>query len=294
MSNGGSDIFSRSFLGDDPCVTTIHACLPILTTIGGSLLGVAARQGDCSWQGSCSGCAPRPAFCLDSADISCHCPKMALDIKICGLKTPETIAAAMDGGATHVGFIFFEKSPRYIAPELAGELRKAALGRALAVAVTVDADDATLDRIVDQLHPDLLQLHGKELPARVDAIGARYSLPVMKAFAIESAADFAQIDAYRSVADRFLFDAKPPAGSELPGGNGVSFDWPILAGLDPSVDYLLSGGLNAGNIGEALRLANPPGIDVSSGVESAPGVKDVRLIDAFFRATRAALAETAA
>ena len=219
---------------------------------------------------------------------------MALDIKICGLSTAETFDAALDNGASHVGFIFFAKSPRNVSPALAGQLRQAAKGRAEAVAVTVDADDAFLDAIVAAVKPDMLQLHGKETPERVAEVRARYDLPVMKAFSIREAADFEAIAPYRDVADRLLFDAKPPAGSELPGGNGVSFDWRLLAGLDASVDYMLSGGLNAANIGDALRLANPPGIDVSSGVESAPGVKDAALIENFFRAVRAASDRSAA
>lgn len=219
---------------------------------------------------------------------------MTLDIKICGLKTEEALAAALAGGASHVGFIFFPKSPRYIAPADAGRLRKAAFGRAKAVAVTVDADDATLDTIVAAMSPDMLQLHGSETPERVAAVKARYGLPVMKAFSIRDAADLAAIKPYRGVADRFLFDAKPPKGAELPGGNGVPFDWRVLAALGPDVDYMLSGGLNARNIGEALRLVSPAGIDISSGVESAPGVKDVALIEAFFRAVRAAQEKSAA
>ena len=209
-----------------------------------------------------------------------------MDIKICGLKTGEAIDAALDGGASHVGFIFFPKSPRNVDPAEAGRLREAARGKAKAVAVTVDAGDAALDAIVEAMSPDMLQLHGHESPARVAEIRKRYGLPVMKALAIREAADLQAVKPYLGVADRFLLDAKPPAGSELPGGNGVSFDWSLLAGLDANVDYMLSGGLNAENIGEALRVANPPGLDVSSGVESAPGVKDERLIAEFFRAVR--------
>ena len=219
---------------------------------------------------------------------------MTLDIKICGLKTEETLGAALAGGASHVGFIFFPKSPRYILPADAGRLRKAAIGRAKAVAVTVDADDATLDAIVAEMTPDMLQFHGSETPERVLAAKARYGLPVMKAFSIRDAADLAAIEAYRGIADRFLFDAKPPKGAELPGGNGVPFDWRLLATLGSDTPYMLSGGLNAGNIGEALRLVHPAGIDISSGVESAPGVKDAGLIEAFFRAVRAAGKKSAA
>lgn len=215
--------------------------------------------------------------------LLCDGNAMALDIKICGLKTPETIAAALDQGATHIGFIFFPKSPRNIAPLDAGRLRQAAHGRAKVVAVTVDADDATLDDIVAQVKPDMLQLHGHESPERVNLVKQRYGLPVIKAFALRDAADLAAITPYQGIADRFLFDAKPPKGAELPGGNGVSFDWSLLDALDEGVDYMLSGGLNAGNIAEALQKTHAPGIDISSGVERAPGEKDVRLIEEFFQ-----------
>ncbi len=213
---------------------------------------------------------------------------MALDIKICGLKTDEALAAALAGGASHVGFIFFAKSPRYVDPAEAGRLRQAARGKASAVAVTVDAGDAFLDEMVAKMSPDMLQLHGSETPERVVEVKARYGLPVMKALSLSEAADIERIKPFIGIADRFLFDAKPPKGSELPGGNGVAFDWRILAGLDAGVDYMLSGGLNAANIGDALQLANPPAIDISSGVESAPGVKEPALIEQFFRAVRAA------
>ncbi|MEI9426974.1 phosphoribosylanthranilate isomerase [Mesorhizobium sp. Cs1299R1N3] len=219
---------------------------------------------------------------------------MALDIKICGLKTDQAMAAALAGGASHVGFIFFPKSPRYVEPAEAGRLREAARGKALAVAVTVDASDAVLDEIVEKMQPEMLQLHGSETPERVTELKARHGLPVMKALPLSEAADLDRIRPFIGVADRFLFDAKPPKGSELPGGNGVAFDWRILAGLDAGIDYMLSGGLNAANIGDALRLANPPAIDISSGVESAPGVKDPALIEQFFRAVRAARDDRAA
>lgn len=213
---------------------------------------------------------------------------MALDIKICGLKTDQAMAAALAGGASNVGFIFFAKSPRFVEPVEAGRLRRAARGKAKAVAVTVDASDAFLAEIVERMQPDMLQLHGSETPQRVAELKARHGLPVMKALPLSEAADLERIKPFIGVADRFLFDAKPPKGSELPGGNGVAFDWRILAGLDAGVDYMLSGGLNAANIGDALRLASPPGIDISSGVESRPGVKDPALIEQFFRAVRAA------
>jgi phosphoribosylanthranilate isomerase len=218
----------------------------------------------------------------------------AMDIKICGLKTEEALAAALGGGASHVGFIFFPKSPRHVRPEEAGRLRLLAQGRAQAVAVTVDADDSTLDRIVAAMQPDMLQLHGNEPPARVAELKARYGLPAMKAFSVRERADLDIIAPYAGLADRLLFDAKPPRGSERPGGNGLSFDWDLLAALDPSLDYVLSGGLNAANVAEALAHARPSGIDISSGVESAPGVKDVRLIEDFFRAVRATAGRHAA
>jgi phosphoribosylanthranilate isomerase len=214
------------------------------------------------------------------------------DIKICGLTSAEAIDAVIDGGASHVGFIFFAKSPRNIDPRRAGLLAQAARGKARIVAVTVDAADGELDAIVEALRPDMLQLHGHETPERVTAVKGRYGVPVMKAFAIRAAADLAAIDAYRGVADRFLFDAKAPAGSELPGGNGVAFDWSALAALDGGVDYMLSGGLDKGNIAAAIAATKARGFDVSSGVESAPGVKDVRMIAAFFEAVRAATADT--
>jgi phosphoribosylanthranilate isomerase len=217
-----------------------------------------------------------------------------MDIKICGLRTEEALAAALAGGASHVGFIFFPKSPRNIEAAEAGRLRRLAFGKAKAVAVTVDADDATLDAIVREVAPDMLQLHGSENPTRVAELKARYRLPVMKALSVREKSDLDRVADYVGVADRFMFDAKPPRGSELPGGNGVSFDWNLLAGLDAGTDYLLSGGLNADNVGEALRVANPSGVDISSGVESAPGMKDVHLIEAFFRAVDAAAKNRAA
>lgn len=209
---------------------------------------------------------------------------MKPDIKICGLSTPEAVERAVALGATHLGFIFFPKSPRNVAPEVAAELADPVRGRAKIVAVTVDADDDELDDIVHLLKPDVLQMHGHETPERILHVRALYGLPVMKAFSVREAADLDRVDRFIGVADRFLFDAKAPAGSELPGGNGVSFDWEIMASLDDSVDYMLSGGLNKDNVGLALASTRASGIDVSSGVESAPGVKDLPMIDAFFDA----------
>ena len=207
-------------------------------------------------------------------------------IKICGLSTPETLAAALDEGAAMVGFIFFAKSPRHVTPEQAASLRKAATGKADAVAVTVDADDAYLDEIVAAMQPDWLQLHGHETPERVHDVKARYGLPIMKALSVREAEDLHGAAPYIGIADRMLFDAKAPKGSELPGGNGVSFDWRLLAALDPGLDYMLSGGLNAGNVREALAITHAPGLDISSGVESTPGIKDIGLIKDFFAAVK--------
>jgi phosphoribosylanthranilate isomerase len=217
-----------------------------------------------------------------------------MDIKICGLRTEEALAAALAGGASYVGFIFFPKSPRNIEPAEAGRLRRLARGKAKAVAVTVDADNKALDAIVEAVAPDMLQLHGSESPLRVKEIKVRYGLSVMKALPVRETTDLGRVLDYASVADRLLFDAKPPKSAELPGGNGVAFDWRLLAGVDPAIGYMLSGGLNAANIAEALSVARPAGIDISSGVESAPGVKDARLIEAFFRAVAAARKNKAA
>jgi phosphoribosylanthranilate isomerase len=217
-----------------------------------------------------------------------------MDIKICGLRTEEALAAALAGGASHVGFIFFPKSPRHVEPAEAGHLRKFAAGKAQAVAVTVDADDAMLDGIVGVMAPDVLQLHGSESPARVTELKARYGLPVMKALSIREKPDLDRVADYAGIADRLLFDAKPPKGAELPGGNGMAFDWRLLEGIDPAIPYMLSGGLNAANIAEALAVARPSGIDISSGIESAPGVKDIGLIEAFFRAVAGARKNRAA
>lgn len=209
---------------------------------------------------------------------------MKPDIKICGLKTSDAVNLAVARGATHIGFIFFEKSPRHIDPLLAGTLADLVRGKAKIVAVTVDADNEELEEIIAFLKPDILQLHGSETAERVLNIKAVFGLPVMKAFSVRTVDDLRKIEAYEGLADRFLFDAKPPTGSELPGGNGVSFDWDIMAALDEGVDYMLSGGLNKENVGAALSKTHAPGIDISSGVESAPGVKDLDKMNAFFDA----------
>ncbi|TWA27776.1 phosphoribosylanthranilate isomerase [Sinorhizobium medicae] len=227
-------------------------------------------------------------FCSTLAAFHARSLSMKTEVKICGLKTAEALQRAVALGASHTGFIFFPKSPRNIEPDDAGRLAELARGRAKIVAVTVDADNDDLDEIVSALHPEVLQLHGSENPERVLAIKALYGLPVIKALAIREASDLERIAPYIGIADRFLLDAKPPAGSDLPGGNGVSFDWRLLDALDANVDYMLSGGLNASNVEDALALTGARAIDTSSGVESAPGIKDLTLMDAFFEAIRRA------
>ena len=214
--------------------------------------------------------------------------RMRLDIKICGLKTPDAVDHAVALGATHVGFIFFGKSPRHIEPADAGRLADRVRGRAKIVSVSVDADNDELDEIMAMIRPDILQLHGRETPDRVLTVKAVTGLPVWKALSISEAGDLERIDDYDGIANRFLFDAKRPKNSELPGGNGVSFDWTLLKGLSERVDYMLSGGLDKDNVGKALRIAKPTGIDLSSGVESSPGVKSLDMMDEFFAAVRAA------
>ena len=213
----------------------------------------------------------------------------SLIVKICGLSTPDTLDAALLAGADMVGFVFFAKSPRYIGLEMARDLGSRVEGRALKVALSVDASDAELAAIIEALAPDLLQLHGRETLERVAGIKARFGLPVMKAIGIAGAADVARAAEYTPMADWLLFDAKPMPDATRPGGNGVAFDWPLLANLGTGGrPYLLSGGLDAGNIGRALAESGAPGVDVSSGVESAPGRKEPDLIRAFISSARGA------
>jgi phosphoribosylanthranilate isomerase len=212
---------------------------------------------------------------------------MSLLVKICGLSTRETLDAALDAGADMVGFVFFPPSPRHISLEQARELGNRAGRRALKVALTVDADDATLGNIVEALRPDVLQLHGKETVARLRDIKQAFGLPVMKAMAVETVADLAVLPGYAAVADRILFDARPPKGATRPGGLGAAFDWHVLENLDLHLPFMVSGGLHADNVAEAIRVTRAGGVDVSSGVERAPGVKDIEMIRAFIRAARA-------
>jgi len=206
---------------------------------------------------------------------------MTLDIKICGLRTQETIDTALTNGANHIGFVFFSKSSRNISLPLAASMRDDVGSHARVVAVTPNADNMRLDEIVYQVKPDLLQLHGAETPRRVAEIKHRYKLPVMKSIAIHNRSDLQNIMPYRSIADRILFDAKAPKCAALSGGNGISFDWYVLDALDEGMDYMLSGGLRAENVVEALAATRTRGIDVSSGVGTESGVKDVHRIKAF-------------
>lgn len=212
---------------------------------------------------------------------------MSLLVKICGLSTRETLQTALDAGADMVGFVFFPPSPRHISLAAGRDLGRQVNGRALKVALTVDADDATLDNIMDALSPDIFQLHGTESVARLRDIKQRFSRPVMKAVPVATAADLAVLPGYAASADRILFDARAPKDATRPGGLGAPFDWHLLENLDLKVPYMVSGGLHADNVTEALRVTRAGGVDVSSGVESTPGVKDPDMIEAFIRAARA-------
>ena len=219
---------------------------------------------------------------------------MALLVKICGLKSFEAIDAAVDAGADMVGFVFFPSSPRHVHYTVARALGKHVGDRAMKVALTVDADDGELTAIVEALEPDLLQLHGEEEPRRVAEIRSRFGIPVMKVIGVSTPAEVARAEAYRFVGNRILFDAKPPQGSKLPGGNGAPFDWTILGKPDLGKPWMLSGGLTVANIGRALQITGAPGVDVSSSVERAPGEKDPAKITAFVKAAKAAAEAEAA
>jgi phosphoribosylanthranilate isomerase len=212
---------------------------------------------------------------------------MSLIVKICGLSTRETLDVALDAGADMVGFVFFPPSPRHLGLAMACDLGKQARGRALKVALTVDADDLTLANIVEALQPDILQLHGKETAARLRDIRQKFGLPVMKAIAVETPADLASLPGYAAVADRILFDARAPREATRPGGLGAVFDWHVLEKLDLKLPFMVSGGLTAQNVAEAVHVTRAGGVDVSSGVERTPGVKDPEMIRSFIRAARA-------
>jgi len=213
---------------------------------------------------------------------------MSVLIKICGLSTPETLDVALDAGADAVGFVFFPPSPRHLGFEAARALGARVRGRARKVALSVDGDDDWLAASIEALKPDMLQLHGRETPDRVVVVRTRFGLPVIKALPIAERADLAPMRIYAKVADRLLFDARAPREATRPGGLGMSFDWSLLQNIDPEVPFMLSGGLDPNNVAEALRITQAPGVDVSSGVERAPGEKDPDKIRAFIRTARAA------
>jgi len=217
---------------------------------------------------------------------------MSVIVKICGLSTEETLDAALDAGAEMVGFVFFPKSPRFVAPARARELAERVRGRAEIVALTVNMSEPDLEAIVDAVRPDWLQLHGSETPDEVAAVQKRFGLGVLKAIGVSGAADLPAILAHAGIADRLLLDAKPPKGSALPGGNGLAFDWGVLDALDASLPYMLSGGLDPDNVADALSRTRAIGVDVSSGVESAPGIKDPERIRAFLAAARGPITAT--
>lgn len=207
-------------------------------------------------------------------------------VKICGLRTQAALDAALAGGAEYVGLVFFPPSPRNISPADATDLAAMARGRAKIVALLVDADDAWIDAVAAAIDPDFLQLHGDETVERVRDIRQRWGRNVIKAVKVKTKTDVEAAETYRSVADMLLFDARPPEGADRPGGHGTPFDWRILGAAKHP--FMLSGGLTPENIAEAIRATGAPMVDVSSGVESAPGVKDPALISRFLRAAKGA------
>ncbi|CRL15507.1 phosphoribosylanthranilate isomerase [Phaeobacter italicus] len=209
-------------------------------------------------------------------------------VKICGLKTPQDIAAAAEAGAAYIGFNFFAKSPRSVTPQEAAALAVEAPIGMCKVALVVNADDAMLDEITSVVPLDMIQLHGQETPERVAEVKARYGLPVMKVLGVSSLEDVQRIDAYEGVADQILVDAKAPKDAVLPGGNGVAFDWRLLAQKKYwRAPWMLAGGLNPENVAEAIRVTGARQVDVASGVESAPGEKDPARIKSFCEAANA-------
>lgn len=215
---------------------------------------------------------------------------MTRQIKICGLSTPQAVATALNAGADMIGLVFYPPSPRNISIERGVELAQPARGKSAVVALTVDADDDLIKEIAQKLHPDFFQLHGSETPDRVGEIKAMTGIPVIKAIKVRTIDDMDTLADYESVADLVLFDAKAPADLEnpLPGGNGVSFDWSLLADTNPPPKYMLSGGLDRSNVASAIAMTNAPMLDVSSGVESTPGEKSLAEIEKFIEAARAA------
>lgn len=208
--------------------------------------------------------------------------------KICGLTTPEAVSAALDGGASHIGFVLFKRSPRAIAADAAARLAASVRGKAKIVALMVEPDDAAVAEAVRVLNPDYIQLHGAEDPRRAAAIRALSGVPTIKAVGVRESADIAAARPYDDAADHLMFDAKPPLGADRPGGHGAAFDWALLKGLKLSRPWFLAGGLNPWNVAEAIDLSGAALVDVSSGVERGPGLKDPHLITAFLDAVRRA------
>lgn len=214
---------------------------------------------------------------------------MTTTAKICGLSTPEAVAAAVEGRASHIGFMFFPKSPRNIAPEAAGRLAPPARAKGVkVVAVVVDPTDAEVDAIVAGLAPDLIQLHGKESPSRVREIVQRSGRGLIKVVPVSEPSDFAGVGAYEPLVEHLMFETKPPKDAERPGGLGVAFDWTLMEGRRFQRPWLLAGGLDPWNVGAAVAASQAPIVDVSSGVERGPGLKDPALITAFLDAVRRA------
>ena len=208
--------------------------------------------------------------------------------KICGLKTPETVAVSVAGGASHIGFALFPRSPRAVTAGEAAALAAPARGRTLIVALMVDPTDAEVAEAAQVLRPDLIQLHGRETPDRAARVRAHSGAGIIRALPVSSGADLDAAAAYEETADHLLFDAAPPKGADRPGGHGEPFDWTILAGRRFARPWFLAGGLNPGNVTQAIRTARAPLVDVSSGVEVARGLKDAALIEAFLAAVRRA------
>lgn len=215
---------------------------------------------------------------------------MSVDVKICGLSTPETVTAALGAGAALIGFVFYPKSPRNVSPAKAKSLAGLARNRARIVALIVDADDALIDEIAREVDPDFFQAHGNETPERIAEINARTGRPVIKAIKIRTQADVAQAKAYEHAAALILYDAKAPETltHALPGGNGIAFDWTLVGSGKTAPAFILSGGLTPGNVAQAIKVTGASIVDVSSGVEKTPGIKDIDIIRDFIAAAKAA------
>jgi phosphoribosylanthranilate isomerase len=213
-------------------------------------------------------------------------PAMGVKTKICGISTPEAVSAAADGGAGWLGFMFFARSPRNLAPDAAARLAQPVRGQAKIVAVLVDPDDAEVDRVAQVLKPDLIQLHGAETPARARAIGVRVGAGIIKALPVSEAADLARAGEYESVVEHLMFEGRPVPDADRPGGGGQAFDWTLLAGRSFQRPWFLAGGLDPWNLSEAVQQSGAPLVDVSSGVERGPGLKDPALIRAFLDAAK--------